>query len=134
MLCPRIIIYLSQYDLLSHDLKVPYACFVVMTDEYFDVLNEYQYLNYRKLMPPVTTMAELQQIQADYFSFLTVRHPLERILSAYRDKFFSLSEVSAERKKAAKFYKLYGREIISNYRVRTNNTSELDPKYISPKA
>ena len=78
-------------------------------------------------MPPVTTMAELQQIQADYFSFLTVRHPLERILSAYRDKFFSLSEVSAERKKAAKFYKLYGRKIISQFRAE-NTSSALDPK------
>ena len=85
-------------------------------------------------MPPVTTIEELQQIQATYFSFLTVRHPFERILSAYRDKFFSLSESKGEKIKSAKFYKLYGREIISNYRVRTNNTSELDPKYISPKA
>ena len=78
-------------------------------------------------MPPVTTLAELHQIQTDYFSFLTVRHPLERILSAYRDKFFSLSEVRTERKKAAKFYKLYGRKIISQYRGR----AELDPKYLT---
>ena len=78
-------------------------------------------------MPPVTTLAELYQIQTDYFSFLTVRHPLERILSAYRDKFFSLSEVRSEKKKAAKFYQLYGRKIISQHRVRP----ELDPKYFN---
>ena len=80
-------------------------------------------------MPPVTTIAELHQIEAEYFSFLTVRHPLERLLSAYRDKFFSLSEDKTERKKAAQFYKLYGRKIIRQYRVRTNNNSGMDPKY-----
>ena len=78
-------------------------------------------------MPPVTTLAELHQIQTDYFSFLTVRHPLERILSAYRDKFFCLSEVRSEKKKATKFYQLYGRKIISQHRVRP----ELDPKYLT---
>ena len=72
-------------------------------------------------MPPVTTIAELHQIEAEYFSFLTVRHPLERLLSAYRDKFFSLSEAKTERNKAAKFYKLYGRKILSQYRAE--NTS-----------
>ena len=78
-------------------------------------------------MPPATTIEELHKIQAEYFSFLTVRHPFERILSAYRDKFFSLSEAKTERNKAAKFYKLYGRKIISLYRPE-NNTSPLDPK------
>ena len=47
--------------------------------------------------------------------------------AAYRDKFFSLSEAKTERNKAAKFYKLYGRKIISLYRPE-NNTSPLDPK------
>ena len=80
-------------------------------------------------MPPATTIEELHQIQASYFSFLTVRHPFERILSAYRDKFFSLSEAKTERNKAAKFYKLYGRKIIRRHRVRADNTSGLDLKY-----
>ena len=78
-------------------------------------------------MPPATTIEELHQIQADYFSFLTVRHPFERILSAYRDKFFSLSEAKTERNKAAKFYKLYGRKIISQFRAE-NTSLALDAK------
>ena len=78
-------------------------------------------------MPPATTIEELVEIQANYFSFLTVRHPFERILSAYRDKFFSLSEAKGEKIKAAKFYSLYGRKILSRYRT-DNATALLDPK------
>ena len=78
-------------------------------------------------MPPAITIEELHKIQAEYFSFLTVRHPFERILSAYRDKFFSLSEAKTERNKAAKFYKLYGRKIISRFRAE-NITSALEAK------
>ena len=72
-------------------------------------------------MPPPKTIEELWDIQSNYFSFLTVRHPFERLLSAYRDKFFTLSESSRERNKAEKFYHLYGRKIIQNFRV--DNTS-----------
>ena len=50
-------------------------------------------------MPPATTIEELIDIQQKYFSFMTVRHPFERILSAYRDKFYVLSDSSSERNK-----------------------------------
>ena len=75
----------------------------------------------RKLMPPPKTIEDLRTIQESFFSFMTVRHPFERLLSAYRDKFFVLTDSSSEKNKAAKFYKLYGRRIISNYR-RQNDT------------
>ena len=84
----------------------------------------------RELMPPVTTIEELQQIQANYFSFLTVRHPFERILSAYRDRFFNLSETKMEKNKAAAMYELYGRSIISQF--RPDNSTALDAKYLIP--
>ena len=45
-----------------------------------------------------------------------VRHPFERLLSAYRDKFFALSSSLAEENKAAKFLQMYGRKIIAKYR------------------
>ena len=75
----------------------------------------------RKLMPPPKTIEDLRTIQESFFSFMTVRHPFERILSAYRDKFFALSDSSNEKNKAAKFYKMYGKHIIKNYR-RSNDT------------
>ena len=67
-------------------------------------------------MPPPKTIDHLRMIQESFFSFMTVRHPFERILSAYRDKFFVLSDSANEKNKAAKFYKMYGKHIISNYR------------------
>ena len=72
-------------------------------------------------MPPPKTIEDLRTIQESFFSFMTVRHPFERILSAYRDKFFALSDSANENKKAAKFYKMYGKHIIKNYR-RSNDT------------
>ena len=38
----------------------------------------------RKLMPPLKSVQELQEVQQTFFSFMTVRHPFERLLSAYR--------------------------------------------------
>lgn len=78
----------------------------------------------RKLMPPVKTIEELREIQTTFFSFMTVRHPFERILSAYRDKFFVLRDTPNEVNKAAKFYKLYGRRIIENYRSENDSSSQ----------
>lgn len=51
---------------------------------------------------------------------MIVRHPFERILSAYRDKL----ENSATRTKSGTsfFYLKYGRKIVSKYRKGGNNT------------
>merc|ERR1712131_399449 len=78
----------------------------------------------RKLMPPATTIEELRDIQENYFSFTTVRHPFERILSAYRDKFYVLADTPNEKNKAAKFFRLYGNKIIHKYRSKEDTTAQ----------
>ena len=90
-------------------------------------LRQLTHSTFRKLMPPVKTIEELREIQTTFFSFMTVRHPFERILSAYRDKFFVLKDTPNEVNKAVKFYKLYGRRIIQNYRSENDSLLQ-DPK------
>ena len=51
-----------------------------------------------------------------HFSWVTVRHPLERLLSAYRDKFFLNGAAKYEQDKVQRWYNWYGRNIIQNYR------------------
>ena len=70
----------------------------------------------RRLMPRPKSLLELRNIQTKSFSFMTVRHPFDRLLSAYRDKFFRLDNSSEEDTKATKFYTLYGSSIIKTYR------------------
>lgn len=48
-----------------------------------------------------------EEMRRTYHKFMFVRHPLERLLSAYRDKFI---------KKSPAFLKIYGRQIIRKYR------------------
>ena len=76
---------------------------------------------FRKLMPPPKTIEDLWMIQQSFFSFLTVRHPFERLLSAYRDKFFVLSASENEKNKAAKFFRMYGSHIIKTYRNKNDS-------------
>ena len=90
-------------------------------------LRQLTHSTFRKLMPPVKTIEELREIQTTFFSFMTVRHPFERILSAYRDKFFVLKDTPNEVNKAVKFNKLYGRRIIQNYRSENDSLLQ-DPK------
>ena len=52
-----------------------------------------------------------------YFKFMIVRHPLERLLSAYRDKFTSVNEHNAH------FHFKYGRKIIRKFRYRPSRKS-----------
>ena len=50
---------------------------------------------------------EAQQMLKNYFTFLFVRDPLERVLSAYKDKFAKNNKY---------FHQAYGRDIIKRYR------------------
>lgn len=63
--------------------------------------------------------AEVKQILKDYTLFLIVRHPFERILSAYRNKFTDSLPSSKY------FQSRYGRQIIKKYRP-TATASDLD--------
>ena len=80
-------------------------------------------------MPPATTIEELREIQEKFFSFMTVRHPFERVLSAYRDKFYALTDSTNEKNKAAKFYRMYGKKIIGKFRLMNDFIAQ-DPKYV----
>lgn len=88
-----------------------------------------QHTYLRKLMPPLKNVQELQEVQQNHFSFMTVRHPFERLLSAYRDKFFRLSESTAEANKAEKFHRLYGRKILAKYRQPNDTLVLSDSRY-----
>ena len=54
-----------------------------------------------------------------HFSWLTARDPLQRLLSAYRDKFFLNGNKRYEQEKVERWYKMYGRKIIEKYRTDT---------------
>ena len=75
-------------------------------------------------MPPATTIEELRDIQQNFFSFMTVRHPFERVLSAYRDKFYVLKDSPNEVNKASKFFRLYGRRIIQKFRLENDTIAQ----------
>ena len=56
---------------------------------------------------------------------MTTRHPFDRLLSAYRDKFFSKDNTYHEIRKANNWHNWYGKEIIEKQRVK----KATDPKY-----
>ncbi|XP_064091082.1 carbohydrate sulfotransferase 10-like isoform X2 [Macrobrachium nipponense] len=62
----------------------------------------------RRMMPPPRADEDVRGFAA----FMVVRHPFQRVLSAYRDKFLDRSEG----KKFRKFKELYGLSIIAKHR------------------
>jgi len=65
------------------------------------------------------------------FSFMIMRHPFNRVLSAYRDRFFVNTDSSPEclpyeHSKVAKFRRKYGNNILKNYRVLQPNDSKYE--------
>ena len=58
----------------------------------------------------------LSSAAKNFFSFITVRHPFERLLSAYRDRFFAMDDSEYEQNKAALFRRRYGLKIIQEHR------------------
>lgn len=54
--------------------------------------------------------------------FLIVRHPLERLLSAYRDKL-------EHKQNREYYYKRFGRRIVLKYRQSMNMTTKLEPTF-----
>merc|ERR1712130_359326 len=65
-----------------------------------------------------TSMEFYYAANDNIFSFMVTRHPFDRILSAFRDKFFrdSNSPSKVEDFKIHKFMTLYGNDILKNYR------------------
>ncbi|XP_066971402.1 carbohydrate sulfotransferase 10-like isoform X2 [Macrobrachium rosenbergii] len=72
----------------------------------------------RRLMPPPRANEDVRHFAA----FMVVRHPFQRILSAYRDKFLDRSE----REKFRKFKELYGLSIIAKHRNSKQPTEYRD--------
>lgn len=63
---------------------------------------------------PRPTLTELQEVLPNSLSFLIVREPFQRLLSAYRNK------LQGSRNK---YYKVLGDEIIKKYRKETKRVS-----------
>jgi len=82
------------------------------------------YLHSRWL-PKYRTAKYINNISKTHFNFVTIRHPFERILSAYRDKFFLNGNAKFEQDKVERWYKKFGQTILKNYR----KTTPSDPKY-----
>ena len=54
--------------------------------------------NYPLVVP--LTKEELMSKTGGFYSFLTVRHPFERVLSAYKDRFFVLDGYTRQKEKS----------------------------------
>jgi len=63
---------------------------------------------------------ESNRVMSDTFRFMVVRHPFERLLSAYRDKLEDLSRDLEARD--GYYYSTYGKYIVEEYREKGNNT------------
>lgn len=63
------------------------------------------------------TRSEAEFMLSNYTKFLFVRHPLERLLSAYRNKFVENLAINA------RFHTIYGRKIIKRYRINATKES-----------
>ncbi|XP_075224851.1 carbohydrate sulfotransferase 11-like [Lycorma delicatula] len=73
----------------------------------------------RKIYPELDYRQAEEALQST-LKLLVVRHPFERILSAYRDKLENIN-VRAEHG-SVHFYRKYGSKIVSKYREGGNNT------------
>lgn len=69
------------------------------------------------IAPPMNLQAyaSFRSRHKDIKSFLIVRHPFHRLVSAFRDK---LERLHSKKAKSDYFYKLYGRDIVKRYRAR----------------
>ncbi|PNF24697.1 hypothetical protein B7P43_G17560 [Cryptotermes secundus] len=99
----------------------------------FNLLGGYkeQYLRRSKKNPlvlarshfPRPTIKQLQEALPESLSFLIVREPFERLLSAYRNKIEGLPH---------RFYRKMGREIVEKYRKKNSHANVLNPTSTGP--
>lgn len=73
---------------------------------------------------PRPTLPELSEALLNSISFLTVRDPFERLLSAYRNKLEGYRN---------KYYKILGRQIVQKYRENSTNFNSKNKKKITKK-
>lgn len=66
------------------------------------------------------TYAEIKYLLKSYTKFLFVRHPFERLLSAFRNK------LEYKYNRSMYFHNRFGKYIVKNYRTKTNNASNGD--------
>ncbi|XP_077983215.1 carbohydrate sulfotransferase 11-like [Glandiceps talaboti] len=84
-----------------------------------------RYQNRIQFLTKLQIMERTRRLET-YFKFIFVRHPFERILSAFRDKFESTASWDLY------FPKTYGPQIIQRYRTgsnRTLNTSQMNIQF-----
>ncbi|XP_023716367.1 uncharacterized protein LOC111869234 isoform X2 [Cryptotermes secundus] len=72
---------------------------------------------------PRPTIKQLQEALPESLSFLIVREPFERLLSAYRNKIEGLPH---------RFYRKMGREIVEKYRKKNSHANVLNPTSTGP--
>jgi len=79
---------------------------------------------WKKIEKPANIFLKLHSDARDvagmegFNSFMTVRHPFERLLSAYRDRFFAMDTSAHELKKEGLFRRIYGLDIIRKHRTK----------------
>jgi len=98
--------------------------------------------NFLKMAGHSTNSSKIHKLLRDYFpkqsrntvlkdnyKFMVVRHPFERILSAYRDKLEDLSRDMEAR--GGYYYSMFGRHIVKEYRdtLNVNLTGVLEPTW-----
>ncbi|XP_067000207.2 carbohydrate sulfotransferase 11 [Anabrus simplex] len=76
-------------------------------------------LNLARAHFPRPTIQQLQAALPESLSFLIVREPFERLLSAYRNKIEGLRH---------RFYRKLGREMVLKYRTKTEEYAALHPE------
>jgi len=98
--------------------------------------------NFLKLAGQTTNSTKIHKLLRDYypkvedrkalkedFKFMVVRHPFERLLSAYRDKLEDLSRDMDARE--GYYHNMYGKHIVAQYRDKSdrNLTNVLEPTW-----
>lgn len=67
----------------------------------------------------------LRCVAKSFTSLITVRHPFERLLAAYRDCFFAKDSSEYELRKADLFRRRYGLEIIRQHRTEPQSSNSV---------
>jgi len=124
--------WLYVYWSKQHDLtwcKVPKAGSSTWTFNFLKLAGvdpkSHQHKELRNHYPRQSSNAILK----DTFRFMVVRHPFERILSAYRDKLEDLSRDIEARE--GYYYTMYGKHIVAEYRDKSdkNLTAKIEPTW-----